>query len=73
LGNAYFDDNQLSKAINAYKLSLQRAPRFPLAHLNLGIVYFIQNDKKSALAQYSELVKIDRRRADDLKKIIDQK
>jgi tetratricopeptide (TPR) repeat protein len=73
LGNAYFDDNQLGKAVNAYKLSLQRAPRFPLAHLNLGIVYFIQNDKKSALAQYSELVKIDRRRADDLKKIIDQK
>lgn len=73
LGNAYFDDNQLGKAINAYKMSIQRAPRFPLAHLNLGIVYFIQNDKKSALAQYAELVKIDRRRADELKKIIDQK
>ncbi|MDQ4122605.1 MAG: tetratricopeptide repeat protein [Acidobacteriota bacterium] len=73
LGNAYFDDNQLGKAINAYKMSLQRAPKFPLAHLNLGIVYFIQNEKKMALAQYSELVKIDRRRAEDLKKIIDQK
>lgn len=73
LGNAYFDDNQLNKAISAYKMSIQRAPRFPLARLNLGIVYFIQNDKKSALAQYAELIKIDRRRADDLKKIIDQK
>lgn len=73
LGNAYFDDNQPGKAINAYKLSLQRAPRFPLAHLNLGIIYSNQNDKKSAQAHYAELVKIDRRRADDLKKIIDQK
>lgn len=87
LGNAYFDQGKafyesnqankatasFNKAVAAYKVSLQFAPNFPLAHLNLGIIYFIQKDRKAALDEYDQLVKIDRKRAEDLKKIIEGK
>lgn len=71
LGNAYFDDKQLPKAVSAYQLSISRAPQFSLARLNLGIVYLVLNNKTAAMEQYRELARIDAKRAEELKNFLD--
>lgn len=73
LGNAYFYDNkQLSNAIEAYKRSLELNPNFPKAVLNLGYMYVF--DKKPALAteQYNILLKMHPPSAEKLKAVMSQ-
>ena len=73
LGNAYFSDNQRDKAIEAYGRCLQLNPRFPKARLNLGRALILKKDKAGALQQYNELLKIDAKRAAQLKAEIDKR
>lgn len=72
LGNAYFSDNQRDKAIEAYRKCLQLNPRFAKARLNLGRALVLKKDKVGAMEQYNELLKIDQKRAAQLKTDIDK-
>jgi superkiller protein 3 len=72
LGNAYFADNQLDKAIAAYSKCLELSPRFGRARYNIGIVQLQKNNKPGATEQYNILVGIDRTLATKLKTEIDK-
>ena len=72
LGNAYFSDNQRDRAIEAYNKCLELNPRFAKARLNLGRTLVLKKDKAGALVQYNELLKIDQKRAAQLKSDIDK-
>ena len=72
LGNAYFADNQLDKAIAAYSKCLELSPRFGRARYNIGIVQLQKNNKSGATEQYNILVGIDRTLATKLKTEIDK-
>ena len=72
LGNAYFADKQLDKAVEAYRQCLVLSPRFANARFNLGVVYVKQNNKAAAVEQYSALRPLDPASAEDLKALIDK-
>ena len=72
LGNAYFSDNQRDKAIETYNKCLELNPRFAKARLNLGRTLVLKRDKAGAMVQYNELLKIDQKRAAQLKADIDK-
>lgn len=72
LGNAYFADGQLDKAIAAYAKSLEMSPRFARARYNMGMVQLQKNDKSGATEQYNILIGIDRALATKLKTEIDK-
>lgn len=72
LGNAYFADGQIDKAIAAYRKSLELSPGFPRAVYNLGFVLVQKRDKAGAMEQYQILTGLDPKRADQLKKEIDK-
>jgi tetratricopeptide (TPR) repeat protein len=72
LGNAYFANGQIDKAIAAYKKSLELSPGFPRAVYNLGFVLVQKKDKAGALEQHRILSQLDTKRADQLKKEIDK-
>lgn len=72
LGNAYFADNQLQKAVEAYQKALQLSPRFAKARYNLGVIQNFQKNKTAALEQYNSLLQIDPALAGKLKTEIDK-
>jgi tetratricopeptide (TPR) repeat protein len=72
LGNAYFADGQLDKAIAAYSKCLEMSPRFARARYNIGMVQLQKNNKSGATEQYNILVGIDRALATKLKTEIDK-
>ena len=72
LGNAYFADGQLDKAIASYSKSLEMSPRFARARYNIGMVQLQKNNKPGATEQYNILVGIDRALATKLKTEIDK-
>ena len=72
LGNAYFSDNQRDRAVEAYNKCLELNPRFAKARLNLGRTLVLKKDKAGAMVQYNELLKIDQKRAAQLKADIDK-
>jgi len=72
LGNAYFADNQLDKAIAAYSKCLEMSPRFARARYNIGIVQLEKKNKSAATEQYNILVDLDRALATKLKSEIDK-
>ncbi len=73
LGNAYYEDNQIGKAIEAYKKCLEISPNFSKARFNLGIVYNFNKNKAGATEQYTALLGIDKTLAAKLKAEIDKK
>ena len=72
LGNAYISDKQIKKAIDSYKRSLELNPNFVKARLNLGSVYFSDDNMTAAREQYEALLKIDKVYAEKLKAIIEK-
>jgi protein O-GlcNAc transferase len=72
LGNAYFADGQLDKAIEAYSKCLEMSPRFARARYNIGMVQLQKNNKPGATEQYNILIGIDRALATKLKTEIDK-
>ncbi|MCV4684639.1 tetratricopeptide repeat protein, partial [Escherichia coli] len=70
LGNAYFANNQLEKALEAYRKCLELAPKFARAIYNSGVVYIRLKNKQSALAQYNALIPLDKELAEKLKAAI---
>jgi len=72
LGNAYFADGQLDKAISAYSKCLEMSPRFARARYNIGMVQLQQRNKSGATEQYNILIGIDRSLATKLKSEIDK-
>lgn len=72
LGNAYFNDNQLEKALDAYKRCLELSPRFGRARYNTGVIQIRRNQKNLALEQYNSLLTVDRDLAGRLKAEIDK-
>ncbi len=73
LGNAYYEDNQINKAIEAYRKCLEISPNFSKARFNLGIVYNFNKNKAGATEQYTALLGIDKALAAKLKTEIDKK
>ncbi len=72
LGNAFISDKQIKNAIASYKRSLELSPNFVKAHLNLGSVYFSDDNMPAAREQYEALLKIDKTYAEKLKAIIEK-
>ncbi len=72
LGNAYVSDKQIKNAIASYKRSLELNPNFVKARLNLGSVYFSDDNMPAAREQYEALLKIDKSYAEKLKAIIEK-
>ncbi|MBA2494002.1 MAG: tetratricopeptide repeat protein, partial [Acidobacteria bacterium] len=73
LGNAYVGAEQRDKAIEAYKKSLALSPKFAIARYNLGYMYFLTDDLKSAREQYNALLQIDADLAAKLKQAMEKK
>jgi tetratricopeptide (TPR) repeat protein len=72
LGNAYFADGQLEKAIAAYSKCLEMSPRFARARFNIGMVQLQQRNKSGATEQYYILMGLDKTLATKLKTEIDK-
>lgn len=72
LGNSYFADKQIDKAIEAYLKCLQISPKFLKARGNLGIAYTRMKNKAAATEQYNLLVAADAGLAARLKAEIDK-
>lgn len=73
LGNAYYYDDQIDKAVSAYEKCLQMSPRFARARYNLGITYAVLKKNKSlATEQYNSLLALDASLAAKLKTEIDK-
>lgn len=71
LGNAYYSDNHVKKAIAAYVRSLELTPAFARARFNLGLAYVADNNKSAAMQQYNALAPLDGALAALLKTEID--
>jgi len=56
IGNLYFQAEKLDKAVDAYKASLNKMPKFRSSLMNLGRVYLLQNFPQKAIDVYQELV-----------------
>lgn len=72
LGNAYFADNQRSKAIEAYNEAIRLAPSFARARYNLGRLLVVEKEKGLATIQYNALTAIDKGLTATLKAEIDK-
>lgn len=71
LGNAYFDDGQRQKALDAYERCLELSPNFVKALYNIGIIYLIDGKKDRALGFQRRLEQLDPKYAKMLKDEID--
>jgi tetratricopeptide (TPR) repeat protein len=58
LGNAYFDAEQWSNAIDSYEQSLKLDPNNPDVSTDLGVSYYYTNRTDDALAQFERSLKI---------------
>jgi tetratricopeptide (TPR) repeat protein len=59
LGLSYSGQNQLDRAIEAYKEAIRLNPDSARAHESLGFAYFTQGRYDRAIAEYKEAVKLD--------------
>lgn len=73
LGNAYLAVNERSKAIEAYKRSIEIAPNFAKARYNLGYAYLISGNRQLAREQYEALLNIDQNLAARLLEVINKR
>ena len=71
LGNAYFEDKNFTRAVEAYEIGLEFKPNFISLRFNLGMAYLKVNNKTGAMEQYRELLKVDAAKAKILKTRID--
>lgn len=72
LGNSYFADKQVDKAIEAYRKCLEISPKFLKARANLGIAYTRKKNKLAATEQYNLLLASDADLAARVKAEIDK-
>jgi tetratricopeptide (TPR) repeat protein len=72
LGNAYFSDKQIDKAIEAYLKCLALSPKYNRARVNLGIAYTRKKNKPAATEQYNLLLAVDAGLAARVKTEIDK-
>ena len=72
LGNAYAEDGQPAKALEAYKKCLELNPRFAKAQFNIGVILIGKKDKTGAMEQYNALLNTDKVLARKLKLEIDK-
>jgi len=70
LGNALRYEQKNAEAIEAYKQVLIFYPKFTQLRFNLGGAYVVAKNKQGALEQYQELLKLDKKRAEQLMKSI---
>lgn len=70
LGNAYYENDQIQKAIEAYEKSLALSPKFTKAIFNLGIAYFVGKNMNKAKEQYAKLQSLDPEEAKKLGEIL---
>lgn len=66
LGNALYNDNQVKKAIEAYKESIKLSPNFMKANYNLGNAFIADGKPEDAKVQYNKLLTLDKSYADKL-------
>ena len=71
LGNAYSDDEQNVKALEAYNRSLELNKNFAKAQFNIGVIQVKQKNKAAATEQYNALMITNKKLAGDLKAMID--
>lgn len=72
LGNSYFQDRQLDKAIAAYLKCLEISPKYVRARANLGVAYARNKNKGGATEQYNLLLPVDASLAARVKAEIDK-
>ena len=72
LGNAYSENGNFEKALEAYRKCLQLSPGFSRAWYNSGAIYVHLNKKSEAMAQYQALLPLDADLASKLKAVIDK-
>jgi tetratricopeptide (TPR) repeat protein len=72
LGNAYVNEKNFPAAINAYENLVELRPKFPQLRFNLGVCYLNlpKPNLKNAEIQYKALLELDKKRAADLRKHI---
>jgi len=72
LGNAYSENGNFEKALEAYRTCLSLNPKFARAWFNSGSIYVHLNKKPEALAQYQSLLPLSPDYASLLKAAIDK-
>ncbi|MEO5858454.1 MAG: tetratricopeptide repeat protein [Pyrinomonadaceae bacterium] len=71
LGNAYSENGNFEKALDAYRTCLQLSPGFSRARYNSGAIYVHLKKKAEAMAQYQALLPLNSDLATKLKAVID--
>jgi tetratricopeptide (TPR) repeat protein len=56
LGNLYFQEEQLEQAADAYRVAIEKMPRFRAALMNLGRVLLLQDKPGETIEVYQQLV-----------------
>jgi len=72
LGNAYSENGNFEKALEAYRKCLTLSPGFYRARYNSGAIYVHLNNKTEAMAQYQALLPLNADLATKLKAVIDK-
>lgn len=73
MGNSYLRLDQDEQAVSAFRQANKMRPNFAQSHYNLGVAYFANGDRKSAMEAHSTLKKLDPTRAAKLLSVINGK
>lgn len=71
VGSMYLLKNETTKALEAYQKAVELAPKKPEAHFNLGIAYYLNNNKREAFKEYKILSELNKELAEQLKELIE--
>jgi adenylate cyclase len=59
LGHALRNAGRFEEAVPAYKIGIQRAPDYIVAHIGLATTYSLMGREKEARAEAAEILRID--------------
>jgi tetratricopeptide (TPR) repeat protein len=59
LGDAFFFNKELPKAITQYQNALESNPRFYHAHFSLGMAFYQQGKNREALEEFEAVIKLN--------------
>jgi len=70
LGTVHLIRGEYTNALDAFKTAIALDPENSTAHFNLGIAHFLNGDKTAAFEEFTILKMLDRKRADNLRNVI---
>ena len=69
LGRLYFNNNQITEAINQFKRVVILVPDHSNAHYSLGVAYAAQGKKSLAIEEFQKVLELNPDNSDIIKKL----